>query len=99
MPWRGETEDGVGWGGLVPTKAEREQEVREAKLLADARRYRWLRQRYGALCRAEPAQALGLDLRKVYVNTAEKFDAVVDAAMSAPRTPQPADVRADSPTT
>lgn len=24
MTWRGEVEDGTGWGGLVPTKAERE---------------------------------------------------------------------------
>jgi len=26
MTWRGEVEDGTGWGGLVPTKAEREAE-------------------------------------------------------------------------
>ncbi len=24
MSWRGEIEDGTGWGGLVPTKAERD---------------------------------------------------------------------------
>jgi hypothetical protein len=24
MSWRGEIEDGAGWGSLVPTKAERE---------------------------------------------------------------------------
>ncbi len=24
MTWRGEVEDGMGWGGLVPTKAERD---------------------------------------------------------------------------
>ncbi len=27
MSWRGEVEDGVGWGGLVPTKAERGMKV------------------------------------------------------------------------
>lgn len=30
MSWRGEVEDGTGWGGLVPTKAEREQDRRDA---------------------------------------------------------------------
>lgn len=30
MSWRGETEDGIGWGGLVPTKAERDAERAEA---------------------------------------------------------------------
>lgn len=28
-----------------------------------------------------PAKALGLDLRRLYVNTREKFDAAIDAAM------------------
>lgn len=30
MAWRGETEDGIGWGGLVPTKAERDAELAKA---------------------------------------------------------------------
>lgn len=35
MSWRGETEDGSGWGGLVPTKAEREAEaIEERRLIA-----------------------------------------------------------------
>ena len=29
MTWRGEVEDGSGWNGLVPSKAELEQERRE----------------------------------------------------------------------
>lgn len=29
MAWRGEVEDGVGWGGLVPSKAERLAEKRQ----------------------------------------------------------------------
>lgn len=32
MSWRGETEDGTGWGGLVPSKAEREAERAEVEL-------------------------------------------------------------------
>lgn len=32
MTWRGETEDGIGWGGLVPSKAERAQEAREERV-------------------------------------------------------------------
>lgn len=51
-------------------------------LEADAERYRWLRERYSALTRMEIARGLGLDLSKVYVNTAEKFDAAIDAARS-----------------
>ncbi len=29
MSWRGEVEDGSGWGGLVPSKAERDQDRRD----------------------------------------------------------------------
>lgn len=49
-------------------------------LVADAERYRWLRERYPTLTREMPAKALGLDLRRLYVNTREKFDAAIDAA-------------------
>lgn len=99
MPWRGETEDGLGWGGLVASKAEQRAEARQAALEVDAKRYRWLRQRYDVLCRMYTAQGLGLDLSKVYVNGPEKLDAVIDAAMRAPRTPQPADAEGAGPTT
>ena len=38
MSWRGETEDGIGWGGLVPTKAERDakraETAQRSKMLA-----------------------------------------------------------------
>lgn len=37
MSWRGETEDGLGWGGLVPTAAERAEERREAARVAKER--------------------------------------------------------------
>lgn len=85
MAWRGEVEDGIGWGGVVPSKSEQRAEARQAALEADAARYRWLRQRYDVLCRMQAAQGLGLDLRTVYVRSAEQFDGVIDAAMLAAR--------------
>lgn len=59
---------------LAAVEAERDA------LRADAERYRWLRERYQILTHEIPAKALGLDLRRLYVNTREKFDAVIDAA-------------------
>jgi hypothetical protein len=50
-------------------------------LRKDAERYRWLRERYQILTNEMPAKALGLDLRRLYVNTREKFDTAIDAAM------------------
>jgi hypothetical protein len=43
MAQRGETEDGLGWGGLVASKAELREERRQAQLEKDAERYRKLR--------------------------------------------------------
>ena len=43
MAWRGEVEDGTGWGGLVASKAEQRAEARQAALEKDAQRYRKLR--------------------------------------------------------
>lgn len=37
MSWCGEVEDGSGWGGLVPTKAERELEASEAHRRREAK--------------------------------------------------------------
>lgn len=31
MTWRGEVEDGLGWGGLVPSREKREQEHEDAR--------------------------------------------------------------------
>lgn len=56
-------------------------EAERDALRVDAERYRWLRERYPTLTREMPAKALGLDLRRLYVNTREKFDAAIDAAM------------------
>ena len=35
MAWRGEVEDGTGWGGLVPSKAERLADEMQAALERD----------------------------------------------------------------
>ena len=43
MTWRGEVEDGTGWGGLVASKSEQRAEARPAALEKDAQRYRKLR--------------------------------------------------------
>ena len=48
MAWRGEVEDGMGWGGLVASKSEKREEARLAALERDAARYRWLRKNAGA---------------------------------------------------
>jgi len=43
MAWRGEVEDGLGWGGLVASKAEQRAEARQAALEKNAQRYLKLR--------------------------------------------------------
>jgi len=56
----------------------------EARALAaevDAKRWRWWRMRWYALCRMEVAASVGLDLTRTYVTTAEAMDMVTDAAM------------------
>ena len=42
----GEEEDGAGWNGLAPTKAELRAEREQAALERDAARYRWIRANY-----------------------------------------------------
>ena len=65
---------------LAADDERRELRTERDALRADAERYRWLRERYQILTHEIPAKALGLDLRRLYVNTREKFDAVIDAA-------------------
>lgn len=62
-------------------RARLRSELEEAR--RDAARYRWLRERHEAMTAMHCAQRLGLDLSRIYVNTAEKFDAVLDAAIAA----------------
>ena len=69
MSWRGETEDGIGWGGLVPSKAERLAEERRAALEKDARRYRKLRAGNYSIAVA----------RSILNDTPHGLDAAVDA--------------------
>ena len=59
MAWRGEVEDGTGWGGLVASKSEQRAEARQEALEKDAARYRWLKGRQGLTLRSEivPAAA------------------------------------------
>lgn len=94
MPWRGETEDGVGWGGLVASKAEQREEARQAALEKDAARYRWLKSRKGLTLRTEPQPNVwkridGTEFSATHYLAeggtqhapAESLDATIDAAM------------------
>lgn len=47
----------------------------------DAQRYRYLRKGFWNLTTLQAANGLGLDLREVYVDSPEKLDYVIDAAM------------------
>lgn len=81
MAQRGETEDGLGWGGLVASKAELREERRQAQLEKDAARWRYWRNFWPALCRMEVARFARLDLSTTYVQSPEDMDKVTDAAM------------------
>lgn len=70
MAWRGEVEDGLGWGGLVASKSEQREEARLAALERDAARYRWLRRREA-----------GDQWRYMGGVSGEKMDAQIDAAI------------------
>lgn len=54
-------------------------------LRKDAERWRWWRQRWTALCGYACARSAGLDLRNVYVTSAEQMDAVTDDAIKRAR--------------
>ena len=69
MAQRGETEDGLGWGGLVASKAELREEVRVAALEKDAKRYRKLRAGHYSIALA----------RSILNDTPHGIDAAVDA--------------------
>ena len=59
MAWRGEVEDGTGWGGLVASKAEQRAEARQAALEKDAQRYRKLRNAPAAAVQWRRASRMG----------------------------------------
>lgn len=70
MAWRGEVEDGSGWGGLVASKSEQREEVRLAALERDAARYRHLFDCPEPFC-----------YRGEVYDTKAEADAVIDSAM------------------
>lgn len=77
-----EEEDGAGWGGLVPTKAEQRAEARREALERDAARYRWLRTeatRLGFNVQVSVTFNIGHDWIQHY--DFDAFDVAVDAAM------------------
>ena len=77
MAQRGETEDGLGWGGLVASKAELREERRQAQLEKDAERYRKL-VASGNFCAASSGAGWGLVCGTWRANKAE-LDAAADA--------------------
>ena len=70
MAWRGEVEDGLGWGGLVASKSEQREEARLTALERDAARYRWMRDQ------SNREKAADLALHRM------NLDAAIDAAMN-----------------
>ncbi len=89
MAWRGEVEDGSGWGGLVASKSEQREEARLAALERDAARYRWLREHWHNLCTATGTDTHGnYCVTEIFVGTGEHapfadgtLEAAIDAAM------------------
>ena len=94
MAWRGEVEDGTGWGGLVASKAEQRAEAQQAALEKDASRYRWLKSRKGLTLRTEPQPNVWTRMDGTKFSAthtlaeggtlhapADSLDAAIDAAM------------------
>lgn len=78
MAWRGEVEDGTGWGGLVASKSEQREEARQAALEADARRYRKL-VASGKYCAASIGGGWGLSCGNGPRDSKAHLDAAADA--------------------
>ena len=86
MAWRGEVEDGMGWGGLVASKSEQREEARLSALELDAARYRWLRDDGDGTANAIAAAVAEGDNEYggEYVSWlyGDELDAAIDAAMN-----------------
>ena len=68
----------MGWmGGKAEGKAQAEINM------PDARRWRYWRRHWYQLASHQCAQAAGLDLRRVYVQSPRQLDQVTDAAIAA----------------
>ena len=95
MAWRGEVEDGLGWGGLVASKSEQREEARLAALERDAARYRWLRDHWHNLCTATCVDTRGdYCVQEIFVGVGEHapfaegtLDSAIDAAMNGANAP------------
>ena len=82
MAWRGEVEDGLGWGGLVASKSEQREEARLAALERDAARYRWLRDRMAVEDMPEEHPTWSTPSE----HESAAFDSAVDARMNGANT-------------
>lgn len=95
MAWRGEVEDGLGWGGLVASKSERREEARLAALERDAARYRWL-------CDGSKQDEMGVWIVKdgavTHYLSDEEVDEAIDAAMNGANVELSGDPLAGRPT-
>ena len=68
-------------GVNVSLTADVEDVIRDAKKAGqDAKRWRWWRNFWPALCRMEVARFVGLDLSRTHVQSPDDMDAVTDAA-------------------
>jgi len=85
MAWRGEVEDGSGWGGLVASKSELREEARLAALERDAARYRWL-VNSGKYAPAMYGGGWGLRIGAGSKSTKAELDEAIDAAMQGANT-------------
>ena len=97
MAWRGEVEDGLGWGGLVASKSEQREEARLAALERDAARYRWLREHWHNLCTATGIDTHGnYCVTEIFVGPGEHApfaDGTLEAAIDAVMREQGANAR------
>lgn len=69
--------------GMCDAYADENQRISDERDAAreHAAMYLWLRERYPTLTTMQAARGLGLDLSRVYVDSAEKFDDAIRAAM------------------
>lgn len=82
MAWRGEVEDGLGWGGLVASKSEQREEARLAALERDAARWRHARRLF-TIDDIEGAQGAHDSFGgMVSEDECIRADAAIDAAMT-----------------
>lgn len=72
-----------GWYDLPERVEALKARLEEAE--RDAKRWRWWRRNFAALCSMQCAQIAGLDLSRTFVDSPMKMDAVTDAAITKER--------------